>query len=59
MGCVEHDFRADGSFDTNRAPLLRQDYHYLQTDSNKLPLDPRHLGVLSGASKMISKAIVH
>jgi hypothetical protein len=58
IGCVQQDFRADATFDTNRAPLLRQDYHYLQTDSNKLPLEPRHLGVSLGASKMISKPIV-
>jgi hypothetical protein len=48
IGCVPHDFRADGTFDTNRAPFLRQDYPYLQTDSNKLPLQPRYLGVLLG-----------
>jgi hypothetical protein len=57
--CVQHDFWAVGTFDTNRAPFLRQDYHYLQMDSMKLPLQPRHLGVSSGASKMISEPIVH
>jgi hypothetical protein len=59
IGCVQHDFWADGTFDTNRAPFLRQDYHYLQTDSIKLPLEPRHLGVLSGSSETISVPIVH
>jgi hypothetical protein len=59
IGCVQHDFRADGTFDTNRTPFLRQDYHYLQTDSNKLPLEPRHLGVSSGAPKMICEPMVH
>jgi hypothetical protein len=40
IGCVQDNFRSDGTFDTNRAHILRQDYHYLQTDSNKLPLEP-------------------
>jgi hypothetical protein len=57
--CVQHDFRPDGTFNTNCAPFFRQDYHYLQTDSNKLPLDPRLLEVSSGVSKMIFEAIVH
>jgi hypothetical protein len=51
IGCVQHDLRADGTFNTNRAAFLRQDYHYLQMDSNKVPLDSHDLGVLSGASK--------
>jgi hypothetical protein len=38
-------------FDTNRAPILRQDLHYLQTDRNVLSLMPRYLGVPSAASK--------
>jgi hypothetical protein len=58
IGCVQHDFRADGTFETNRAPFLRQDYHYLQIDSNKLPLEPHHLGVSLGASKTISEPMV-
>jgi hypothetical protein len=56
--CVQHDFRSDGTFDTNRTPLLRQDYHYLQTDSNKLLLEPHHLGVSSGMSKTNSEPMV-
>jgi hypothetical protein len=40
------------------ARFLRQDYRYLQTDSNKFPLQPRHLGVSSGVSKMISEPMV-
>jgi hypothetical protein len=28
-------------------------------DHNELPLDPRHLGVQLGASKMISKPLEH
>jgi hypothetical protein len=56
--CVQDDFRAYGTFGTNHAPILRQDYHYLQTDSNKLPLEPCHLGVTLCAFKTISKPIV-
>jgi hypothetical protein len=59
IGCVQHDFRADGTFETNRTPFLRQDYHYRQTDSKKLPLEPCHLGVSSGASKTISEPMIH
>jgi hypothetical protein len=53
IGCVQDDFWADGTFDTNRAPFLHQNYHYLQIDSNKLPLEPHHLGVSLGACKTI------
>jgi hypothetical protein len=59
IGCVQDDFRAYGTFGTNRAPILHQDYHYLQTDSNKLPLEPHHLGVSLDAFKMISEPMVH
>jgi hypothetical protein len=31
-GCVQNDFWANGMFGANRAPILCQDYHYLQTD---------------------------
>jgi hypothetical protein len=58
IGCVQDDFRSDGTFNTNRARILRQDLHYPQTDSNKLPLEPCHLGVCTGASKTISEPIV-
>jgi hypothetical protein len=37
-------------FGANCAPILRQDWYYLQTDQNELPL-----GVLSSASKTISE----
>jgi hypothetical protein len=56
--CVQHDFRADGTFDTNCAPFLRQDYHYLQTDSNKVPLEPHLQGAASGVSKTNSEPMV-
>ena len=53
IGCVQNDFRAYGTFRANCAPILSQDLHYLQTDRNEIPHDPRHLGFLSGLSKMI------
>jgi hypothetical protein len=45
-------------FEANRAPMLHQDYHYLQTDRIWLPLEPHRLGVPSGMSKMISEQMV-
>jgi hypothetical protein len=42
----------------NRAPILRQDKHYLQMVWNGHPLEPHHLGVPSGASKMIYEPMV-
>jgi hypothetical protein len=45
-------------FDANRAPILCQDQHYLHTNRMELPLEPYHLGVPLGASKMISKPMV-
>jgi hypothetical protein len=59
IGCVQHDFQAYGMFGTNRAPILHQDYHCLQTDSNKLPLESRHPGVSFGVSKTISEPMVY
>ena len=41
-------------FLANHAPILHQEYHYLQTDRTELPLEPLHLGVQTGASKMVS-----
>ena len=40
IGRVQMDFLAYGTFLTNRAPILHQDQHYLQTDRTKLPLEP-------------------
>jgi hypothetical protein len=50
---------AYGMFGANRAPILHRHRHSLQTDQNKIPHDPRHLGVLSGASKTIFEPMVH
>jgi hypothetical protein len=57
--CVHNEFQAYGTFGANCAPILRQDYHYLQTDRNGLPLEPRHLGVSSGAFKTYSDPVVY
>jgi hypothetical protein len=37
---------------------MHRNQHYLQKDRKKILHDPRHLGVPSGASKMISEAMV-
>jgi hypothetical protein len=55
---VQTDFWANGMFGANRVPILHQDYQYLKTDWIELALVPHHLGVPSGASKMISKPMV-
>jgi len=57
IGCPQKDFQAYGTFGANRAPILCRDEHYIQTDSKSLPLDPRNLGVPSGASKTIFELI--
>ena len=56
--CVQNDFLAYGTFDTNRASIVRQDWHYLQMDRNELRLEPRNLGVPSDAYKMISEPML-
>jgi hypothetical protein len=38
-GCVQNNFWAYGIFGGNRALILRQDYHYLQTDWTDLALE--------------------
>jgi hypothetical protein len=58
IGCVQNDFRSYGMLSTNHAPILCQYLHYLKMDWNELPLEPRHLGVSSGGSKMIFNLIV-
>jgi hypothetical protein len=44
-------------FGVNYAPILYWHLHYLQMDQNKIPHDPRHLGVASGAYKTIFVAV--
>jgi hypothetical protein len=58
VGCVKNNFHGCGMFEASRAPILHQDYHYLQMDWNEDPLEPRCLGVPSGTSKMISETMV-
>ena len=56
--CVQNDFLAYGTFGANHAPILHRHKHYLQMERREIPHDPRHLGVPSGASKMISEPLV-
>ena len=57
--CVQIDFQVFGMFHANRARILHQDQHYLQTDLTEHPLEPLHLGVPTSASKMDSQTTVH
>ena len=57
-GCVQTDFQAYGTLDAKRASKLHRRQHCLQTDRNEISHDPRHLGVPSGASEMISEPMV-
>jgi hypothetical protein len=43
----------------NRAPILRVDQNYLQTNKNELPFDPRHLGGPLGVAKKISMPVIY
>jgi hypothetical protein len=56
--CVKNDFWAYGMFGANPAPIWHRHNHCLQTDRNKIPQDPHHLGVSLGASKMIFEPVV-
>ena len=44
-------------FGANHAPIFSRHLDYLQTDRNEIRHDPHHLGVPSGASKMIFEPI--
>jgi hypothetical protein len=57
IGPFQNDFWAYGMFGANRAPILHQQQHCLKMDQNEIRHDPRHLGVLLVASKMISKPL--
>jgi hypothetical protein len=59
IGSIQIDLWAYGTFGANRAPILNQDKHNLQTNRNELPFEPPHLGVPSGVSKTISEPMVH
>jgi hypothetical protein len=56
--CVQNDFRGYITFGANCGAILHRLQHYLQTDRNKILHDPDHLGVPSGASKMISEPML-
>jgi hypothetical protein len=58
IGCVQNDFWAYGMLGPNRAYILHRHQHYLQTDQNKIPHDPRHHGALSSAPKMIPEYVI-
>jgi hypothetical protein len=58
IGCIQNYLLAYGTFSANLAPILHQVQHYLQTNRTELALEPRHLGVPSSASKMISMPMV-
>jgi hypothetical protein len=58
IGCIQNYLWAYGMFGANRAPILHQDWHYLQTDWTELPLEAHHLGVPLSASKMIYKPML-
>jgi hypothetical protein len=58
IGCFQNGFWGYGTFGANCGSILHRDYHYLQMDQNEILHDPCLLGVLSGASKMISALTV-
>jgi hypothetical protein len=56
--CVQNDLWGYDTFGANHAPIVHRNQHYFQKDRNEVLHDPRHLGVLSSASKMIYEAMV-
>jgi hypothetical protein len=56
--CAQSDFRAYGTFGTNRATILPQDQYYIQTNRNELSLDQCHLEVPLDVPKKNSMPIV-
>jgi hypothetical protein len=57
--CVQNDFWAYGTVGANRASILLRHKYCLWMDRNGIPHEPCHLAIPSGASKMISKPMVH
>jgi hypothetical protein len=47
LGVFKMISKPDGTFSANRAPILCQDWQYLQMDQTELSLEPCHLGVES------------
>jgi hypothetical protein len=58
IGCVQNDFLAYGMFGATGASVLHLHKHCLETDRNKIPDDPHHVGVPSGLSKIISETMI-
>jgi hypothetical protein len=58
IGCIQNNFWPYGVYDSNHAPILHRRSLYIQMDQNMIPHDSRHLGVPSGASKMIPEPMV-
>ena len=56
IGCFHNGFWAYGALCANHAPVLHR--NCLQTDWSEIPYDTHDLGVLSGASKLISENTV-
>jgi hypothetical protein len=57
--CIQNDFWDYSMFSANYSSILHRHQHYFQMDQNEIRHDPCHLGVPSGASKMISKVVLH
>jgi hypothetical protein len=53
-----NNFWAYGMYGANHAPIMHRNQHYLQKDQKEILYDPRHLGVPSGVSKIISEAML-
>jgi hypothetical protein len=53
IGCIQNDFWAYGTL--AQIVQLSSHQHYLQINWNEIPCYPSHLGVPSGAFKMISE----
>ena len=56
--CIQNSFLDYGALVANCAPILHGNKHYLQMDRSEIQYDTRHLGVPSGAFKLISKHMV-
>jgi hypothetical protein len=53
-----NNFWACGMYGANHAPIMHRNKLYLQKDRKEILHDPRHLGVPSGASKIIFEAVL-
>jgi hypothetical protein len=58
IGYVQNDFLAYVMFSASHAPILHRHQHYLQMHKNKIPHDPCHHRVPSGACKTIYEAVL-